>query len=131
MKSRGTSEGRGHEDGRGAAGKVWRGKEVKRRRMGEGIGSHGRAGVVMAANKCVQGRVKFPQISSKNSLRRSFYVLTTVQHTDKKTTLEINTTTKNRLYNDMAEEELKRRQMTFTIAGYMYQSTGSVQSKTI
>jgi hypothetical protein len=48
MNSRGTSVGWGQEDGRGVGGKVWRGKEVKRRRTGEGIGNHGRGGVVIS-----------------------------------------------------------------------------------
>ena len=47
MYSRGRVVGGGQEDGRGAAGNVWRGNEVKRRRIGDGIGSHGRGGVVV------------------------------------------------------------------------------------
>ena len=49
MYNRGTVAGRGHDVGSGAGGKVWRGNNVKRRRIGGGIGSHGR-GVAMAVS---------------------------------------------------------------------------------
>jgi len=42
MYKRGTVTGWGQDLGRGVGGKVWRGKEVKRRRIGDGRGSQGR-----------------------------------------------------------------------------------------
>jgi len=55
MNNRGTcSVGLGHEEGRELGGKVWRGKEVNRRRTGDGIGSQG---LVMATcARCASSR---------------------------------------------------------------------------
>jgi hypothetical protein len=49
MYSRGTETGGGHDEGRGAAGNVLRGKRVNKRRIGEGIGTEGRALIVRHA----------------------------------------------------------------------------------
>ena len=67
MYRRGALVGAGHDDGSGAGGKVWTGKEVKRRRIGDGIGRIGRDELIRIdrdANKDVEDEM--PKIQKKS-----------------------------------------------------------------